>query len=605
MNLPHRLMCGLLACVASALVFAADAPPRSGKVEILPLSQVKPGMQTTAWTTFQGVEAEAVPVEIIGVWKNAWGPKQDIILGKMGGKAARTGVAGGMSGSPVYFEGKLIGAVSLRVSVFSPDAICGITPIELMLDINELDKSSTADARVPSRAFQQMKLEAAPVAAAGGPVWLTPIEAPLTFSGFHPQTLAAFSSEFRQMGLTPVQGGAGGGVYETKPATSWKDALHPGQPITAVLVSGDMNITALGTTTWNDGQRVLGFGHPFFNLGAVNLPVSKGEILTILASSFQPNKVGNSGEIVGALKQDRHSGIMGRMGEQAPTIPVQLTLRSHTAAGVREKPLRLNVCVQQKWTPFLMTLALFNSLQGINEFSDEATYRLSGDVQLDKGRNIRLDFTQSTSDLSPMPAPMVLATWVGDRFNRLFGNPLEDPHLEAVRMTVDLYPERRVLAVENAWLSESEVDAGQEIMASVWLRPWRGERVERKVRVPIPANLPKGEYRLQFSDATTLNRMQSIIGAVSPSLDINQTVSLLNKERPNHRLYTSIVSLRPTVYFENQTMPDLPASLHNLMQTGRTAARPLAASAETATELSSADFDQMVAGSFSVRFTVR
>ena len=108
----------------------------------MPLSEIKPGMKATAWTVFQGTEPEAVPIEIIGRYKNQWGPKQDIILGKMGGKAIRTNVAGGMSGSPVYIDGKLIGAVALRLSTFSPDAICGITPIEYMLEINDYDPPS-------------------------------------------------------------------------------------------------------------------------------------------------------------------------------------------------------------------------------------------------------------------------------------------------------------------------------------------------------------------------------------------------------------------------------------------------------------------------------
>src|SRR3982751_5967114 len=151
----NRIAAILLGLAAASLpLCAADAPqrPRAGKVDIMPLSEVKPGMKATAWTVFQGTEPEPVPVEIVGISKNMWGPKQDIIIGKMGGKAARTNVAKGMSGSPVYINGKLIGAVSLGLSQFSPDAICGITPIELMLEINGNDKSRPADARVPGKA---------------------------------------------------------------------------------------------------------------------------------------------------------------------------------------------------------------------------------------------------------------------------------------------------------------------------------------------------------------------------------------------------------------------------------------------------------------------
>ena len=169
MTLPIAAM--LLGVAAAApLVYASEpspARPKAGKVEIMRLSEVKPGMKATAWTVFQGTEPEAVPVEILGLWKNQWGPRQDVILGKMGGKAARTNVAGGMSGSPVYVNGKLIGAVALRLSVFSPDAICGITPIELMLEINDLDQSRPADARTPDKLLARMAEPASPTESLG------------------------------------------------------------------------------------------------------------------------------------------------------------------------------------------------------------------------------------------------------------------------------------------------------------------------------------------------------------------------------------------------------------------------------------------------------
>src|SRR5436190_11356127 len=184
-----------LAALAVPALAADAVPPKTGPVEIMKASALKPGMMGTAWTVFTGTEPEPVPIEIIGLWKNAWGPKQDVIVGKMGGKAQRTNVAGGMSGSPVYIDGKLIGAVALRLSVFSPDAICGITPIELMLEVNELDQSRPSDARTPDKAPARASVSLPPgllsqVVGAGAsstfpaaPV-MVPIETPLSFAGF-------------------------------------------------------------------------------------------------------------------------------------------------------------------------------------------------------------------------------------------------------------------------------------------------------------------------------------------------------------------------------------------------------------------------------------
>src|SRR5438105_2884703 len=476
-------------CLAAVLAVPAVAevpalqPPKSGKVEIFKSSDLRPGMKGTAWTVFQGTQPESVPVEIIGLWKNAWGPKQDIILAKLGGKAQRTNVAGGMSGSPVYIDGKLVGAIALRLSIFSPDAICGITPIELMLEINDFDQSRPMDARTPDKVAARREVSvpgsllAQAVAAGAAPnlprqaPLMTPIETPLVFSSFHENVLTEFGPLFQQLGISAVQGGASGALYTTKPAPDWKDSLKPGEAVAGVLVSGDMSITGLGTVTYNDGKRVLAFGHPFFNLGPMDMPMSKGEVLMVLSSAFQPNKFANATEIVGALHQDRHSGIMGVLGEETKMIPVTVAVRSFGENNsVRsQRDCRFNVFDQQKWTPYLMMLTLFNSVSGLNEFMDEATYRLTGKVDLATGGTLSLNTMQASGEM-PMPAPMVLAGWWGDKFNRLYLNAVKTPHLKQVSVTVDLFPERRIATIENAWIADSELRPGDDAMVKVFLR---------------------------------------------------------------------------------------------------------------------------------------
>ncbi len=331
------VVCVVLSLVASAAPSVSSERPKAGKTEILKLADVKPGMKGTAWTTFEGVTPEPVPIELIGVWKNAWGPRQDIILCRLGGRAAETGVAAGMSGSPVYVDSKLVGAVSLRIGAFTKEAICGVTPIELMLDIKSLDWSRPADARVPGNqnAIQRAAAVSVPgdilaqMTAAGvsqdfsvSQPLLQPIDTPLLFSGFTSSTLEQFGPIFKQLGVTPVQGGASAALKGATPTGDWKNSLQPGDPIAGVLVSGDMSMTALGTTTYNDGKRVLGFGHQFLNLGPVNIPMATGDVLLVLGSTYQPTKLANATGIVGALKQDRHSGIMGELGTTSEMIPV-------------------------------------------------------------------------------------------------------------------------------------------------------------------------------------------------------------------------------------------------------------------------------------------
>ena len=608
-----------LAVSMCSLTFGSDlVRPRSGKVEIFREADLKPGMQATAWTVFQGSEPEAVPIEIVGVLKNAWGPKQDIIIGKMGGKAIRTNVAGGMSGSPVYIDGRLVGAVALRLSVFSPDAICGITPIELMLEINDFDKATPSNAKVPAKAQPLAAVEIpgdmlAPVVSAGASgrfngstQSMVPIETPLTFSGFTEQTLHEFGPMFQQLGMTAVQGGASGNLNSPKPAKGWQQSLQPGEAVAGVLVSGDMSVTGLGTVTYNDGKRVLAFGHPFFNLGPVDMPMSKGEILMTLSSAYQPNKMGNATEIVGALKQDRHSGIMGELGTTSEMIPVDVKVRSYTDNNsvLKEKNLHFNVFVNQKWTPYLMMVTLFNSIEGLNDFAEEATYRLSGQVELDGQQNLSLSTMLAPSEM-PVPAPMVLAGWWGDKFSRLFLNSVKTPKLKRVNASVDLLPERRIASIENAWTPNSELQPGAEVPVKVFLRPYRGERIERDFTIKLPAGLTKGDHRILLSDADTLNRIQSAAGMMNHFMDIPQTVSLINQERTNNRLYVSLVDARPTVYSDDKTLPSLPASVLNVMQTGRTASRSMMSSSESAVEQMSIPFEQVINGSYSLRITVK
>jgi hypothetical protein len=616
----HRLAVAVLFVTGLAHAQVA-ARPTAGKVDIFHLKDIRPGMQATAWTVFKGMEAEPVPVEIIGVWKNAMGPNQDVIIGKMGGKAKETNVAGGMSGSPVYIDGKLVGAVALRLSVFSPDAICGITPIERMLEINDIDKSRPSDARTPDKA-PAARAAAAEVpgdllsrlVAAGTGTSLpsraplmTSIETPLVFSGFSQQTIESFDPLFSQMGIAPVQGGASATNLTAKPAAGWERSLNPGEAVSGVLVSGDMSVTGMGTVTYNDGKRILAFGHPFFNLGPVDMPMAKSEILMVLSSAYQPNKFGNATEVVGALHQDRYSGIMGELGAESPIIPVHVKVRSlgERNSVLKEKDLNFNVFVQQKWTPFLMMMTLVNSLQQMNEYADEMTYRMSGNVEMEGGKHILVSTMLAPSEL-PVPAPMVLAGWWADKFNRLYLNPVNTPKLKRVEATVDLLPERRVATIENAWTPSAEVEAGTEIPIKVFLRPYRGERIERSMTMKIPAGLPKGDHRILFSDADTLNRLQNAaaIGG-NRYMDIPETISLLNQERRNNQVYVSLVEGRPTYYTDDKTLPSLPASVLNVLQTERTSSRALVGSPESAKEQFSIPFDQVVSGGYSLRITVK
>lgn len=580
-------------------------------------------MQATAWTVFSGSQPEPIPVEIVGVMKNVWGPGQDIIIAKLGGKAQRTNVAGGMSGSPVYYEGKLIGAISLRFSVFSPDAMAGITPIGLMLEINEFDRGRPLQAKLP-RPDSNQAIETAPQQVAmnaeatglAAEIWnsvnaelpsdsyLTPIETPLTFAGIGDEALKLFEGYFRKAGIVATHGGAVAASAAGSSRATAAGSLNPGEAIAAVLISGDMSASGVGTVTYNDGQRVLAFGHSMFNLGPVEIPMAQAEVVTVLASQFAPVKIANSASIVGALRQDRHSGIMGVLGEAAEMIPVHVKVRTFGDGGevIREKDFNYNIFQNQKWTPPLMVVTLFNSMFGLNDFAEETTFRLSGTIDLDGEKHISLDTMQTTSE-APVPAPLLLAGRVADKVQQVFRNVAELPRFKQMDVTIDLLPQRRLAMVEHAWLEKTTVRPGEEIAGKVFLRPYRGEPIEKSFRMKIPVGAPQGELRLVVSDANTLNESQRMTAARNRLMSLSETVTLLNKEYSNNQLYISLLQPTLTAHFEDKTLPNVPLSVLNVMRPS--ANRRLVVEPQSPLQQISIPFDSIVSGSRAITVHVQ
>jgi hypothetical protein len=487
-----------------------------------------------------------------------------------------------------------------------------------MLEITDYDNSRPDYARTPGKQVAS----AAPAGTAqavgagagsgdfAGEPLLVPIQTPIALAGFTEDAMRQFAPQFQQMGVAVVQGGgAGSAVYTNKPAAGWEKALNPGEAVAAVLVNGDMGVTGLGTVTYNDGKRVMAFGHSLFDLGPVDIPMSRGEVLIVLPSQLQPNKLANATEIVGALRQDRYSGIMGTLGAESPMIPVNLKVRSldDNDKVLRERDLRFNVFVHQKWTPYLMTLTLYNTLSQMNELTDEATYSLTGNVEFGGLRgqsSLSLSNMQASGEVAT-PAPLVLANWWGEKFNKLYLNNVTLPDIKRVNVTVDLTPTRRAAVIENAWVADPEVRAGDDVPVKVFLRPYRGDTVVREFKVHIPAGIAKGDHRIVLSDADTANRMPNMAGQANRFIDLPQAISLLNQERANNKLYVALAQSSPTAYYDDKTMPSLPSSVLNVMQTGRASNRAVITSQETATEQMSLPFDFVVTGSYSLRIHVK
>ncbi len=581
----------LRSLVAYAILFLAAVPvAHSGTTEILPLDKVRPGMKGVGYTVFEAGKVEAFDVEILGVLENLLGPKQHIILSRLSGaRVDFTGVAGGMSGSPVYVDGKIVGALSLRLGIFAKEPLAGITPIEQLLQAGSeaTPATGTAIARYPLPE---------PIALSHGlsssfaSNYLVPIETPLLFAGFDRAVIQRFAGDFSQFGFSAVQGGTSSQAGVSK-------EVKPGDGISAVLVSGDLAIHAAGTVSLVDGDRVYAFGHPLLGFGAVQLPMARAEYVYTLASSMASTKIANLGETIGAIEQDRLTGIAGRLGPAPPMIPVELRL----AGRHFEKALHIRVAQHPKITPLLIAVSTLQGLAGNPEYGEGSTLRLRGRIQLRNHTDIALENMFAPSDAGGPDASQV-ATSVASLFGRIFNNPFETPDVTAVNLSVEFLPQRLSAEIQNAWSDKSEVMPGEELRIRVMLRPYRGASFVREIPITIPPQALRGDLRILVSDGETLNRMPFVLERRLQSLE--QLIAVANRERRNDRLYVTLVQPSPTLLVQDKVLPNVPLSEINVLDRGRMQSGA-AILRESALAEWSVPLESIITGSQSVTITVK
>jgi len=439
---------------AAASGAEAGLPPTAsaamgGAVEakIFPLSQIRRGLEGVAYTVFEGVNPEPMRVEILGVLKDALGPGRDMILARLRGtKPEFTGVVAGMSGSPVYIDGKLVGALSYRIGQFSKEPIAGITPIEQMLEVrDDAVRSVAVRGTKPNVAEATDSGAGLPALKADSGVEMQAMETPLVFSGFSQEAVNLFGDRFRAMGLTPVAG-----LGSADPRAIQPEPLVPGSAVSAVLVRGDLSIAGTCTVTYVDPHRLLACGHPITQYGPVDMPMTKAAVVATLPSPLNAFKIINTTETVGAFTEDRAAAIMGRFGEKARMIPVTVDVSQPavpgTAQGAKEKTFKFEVLDNRQLTPSAMLVSVYQSLQGTNAAAAEMSYRINGEIGVQGLPTVQMDGIATESGLNP--AAINAALLVNDRFSRVYGNALDQPVVTGVHLKVAGIPERRTAVVE-------------------------------------------------------------------------------------------------------------------------------------------------------------
>ncbi|MBZ5501027.1 MAG: hypothetical protein LAN59_02150 [Acidobacteriia bacterium] len=565
--------------VLAVLLFVLAMPVRAANDPALfPLADVQPGMKGVTYTIFQGDQVEKVDLEVIGILHNAIGPKQDVILVRLlGDKVQQTGVVAGMSGSPVYFDGKLAGALALKLGTFTKEAIGGVTPIANMMEIENapvapapknpgLASTSAAGGVMDGGALAgsfashlgaarvHLPEEFAQRVAAGSGQFLVPIETPLVSAGLYPETLARFGKDFAAWGMAAMAGGT--------TAPSPQDAqLKPGDMVGIDLIRGDLSLSSGCTVTVAQDSRVLACGHPLFGFGAVEMPLSRAHVVMTLASAAASTKIITTGGTIGTLTQDRQSAVMGTLGAGPPMIPVDLALSTPDG----EKKFHFEVIESPQLAPVLVAVATYNGMMDSPTYGQGTSVQFDGTIVIKGHTPVRLESLFASTD-EATPAGLSVATAVQSAFARIYSNPYEVPQIESVDVRVAALQDRRSAIIDSAWMEKSEVRPGETVGVKVLLRPYRGAPFIQELPVTIPEQSARGTLQLIISDADFLNRNVPSLAASQGQLPgLEELIRVLNRERHNDRLYATLVQSTPTIFIEDKEMPNAPTSTINVL----------------------------------------
>ncbi len=579
-------------------------------VSLMPLAEVRTGMKGAIRTVFQGSAIEEFGFEVLGVMKNVLGPKQDIILVQLKGqKPEFTGVVAGMSGSPAYIDGRLVGALSLRFGSFAKEPVAGVTPIESMLSVFKAGAGPR-----PSTGRTAVVPDAGPSDLGGGEMQptrasdpsdsshlLSPIPTPLFMTGFREEVVDRFAPVFRQHNLVPSLGGSrSAAAAEFRPAAAAD--FVPGAPVSGVLVSGDLGIYATGTLSYRDGDRVLAFGHPLLQIGSTEMPMARATILKTLASVAGSFKIAELDEIIGTFRQDRLTAIQGIIGAKPRTIPVRVSVESALRGTL---PYRYEIFQHPALTPMLFNITLYESILGSLEQSDEMTIELSGKINVENQPEIRIHDRFTSSDSSYfLPVPYMAAMQIGNYFSRLYGNGYEVPRIVGTEFAFHVSEERRTATIEDIRCENREVLPGEEATVYVTLRPYRGQLQVRTFKIRIPDHVVRGDTLIAYANDAATQRMRERSFNSTGTGSLRELIEVINRERAGDRLYCQLSQASPGYFIRDRMLPSLPLSVLSVLDLSQGSSE-LTRVRESPLLLEEQEVNYVVRGSRRLNLTVR
>jgi len=511
-------------------------------VEIMPLSEIRPGMIGYGLSTFQGTKIERFNIEVVDILRN-FIPGDDIILIRCTPSygnydLAKSGLIAGMSGSPVYIHDKLIGALAYGWP-YAYEAMGGVTPIETMLRITKRPISQQANAQEAIAPDPKTEY------AGDAKMSLRPIATPVVVSGINSANFLKFQKLLQQHGLLAIQGPGHGGP---NPGNTTSQPLVPGASLGAQLIAGDLDITAIGTATWVQGNEVLGFGHPFLGLGICQVPMTSANIAAVIATSEVSFKLGYSLETLGTLYHDRLTGVYGQIGKRCPMLPMQV----HIKHLVQKTSRTFNVEMIQHhyFTPLLGKLAIANFLEAEEPIANEHTIRFCTKI-----------FSTDTKDpivwINQAGTRLAVETNFLEPLEKLLNNPFAKPNISQIEVSIEILPQLQTAKIIAVRANPIQVQQGENAALEIAIQPLYGEVETLCVEFSVPKDAGLGIQPLIVAGGGKVRPPQfepenylAYINAIQKS----------NQYQANHLL---IILVKPQLQLacQGQTMPDLPGSM--------------------------------------------
>ena len=561
-------ICGFL--LAGALAGLAEASSI-----IMPLVQVKAGMKGRGKSVFEADRIAEFDAEILGVLEN-FQPRRNLILARLRGRGLETtGVIEGMSGSPVYIDGKLIGAVAFSFP-FSKEPIAGITPIEEMLAVQPAPAGQGPGDAVPIPVQKDLTPEellglyrsaiSPKLAAMSATSSAIPLSVPVIFSGFSSAAFENAKPFFAGLGLQPTRAGSAGQSME-RPALSALP-LQEGDAVGVQLMGGDLDMTAVGTVTYVDAGKVLAFGHPLYNLGAVDFAMTRASVITVVSGLQSSFKIAATGPMVGRITQDRTAGAYGELGKAPKLIPVNVKLEGGPFA---KKEFKFRIVNDKILSPALINMALSSIITSEERAYGNLSLEFDGDIYLDKGLSVHLEdlfsgnYNNSGTSLSGIFAAAVYF---------LTNNEFKDVGIYRIDLNIRAVEEARLCSLEKVLLDKYEASPGERIQVKVTYRTLKEESLVEEISIMTP-DLPGGsEFTLFVGDAAAMQQIERSQYRTQDFVprNLNQLIRMLGNLRKNNRIYFKILAAKPGLFLRGEEMPNLPPTLKSMFSSPRASA---------------------------------